>query len=203
MDGTVVSVEARPGQTLVATYQTVQLLRIADLSVMTVWTQVAEADVPKLRIGMPVWFTTLGHEGRKWEGRVRAILPGPYRAGGNKDGGQAGGNAVVFYTALFDIPNPGNELRPDMSAQTFFVTRQAANVLNVPVSATFPASGEADADQVSVRILTEDGAPQTRTIRIGVRTRFRAEVVEGLAEDERIVTGEKLQEDGMKIRFSL
>lgn len=41
MAGTVVSVEAREGQTLNATYQTPNILRIADLSAMTVWTEVS------------------------------------------------------------------------------------------------------------------------------------------------------------------
>src|SRR5690606_945045 len=68
--GTVVALEARPGQTLNATYQTPTLLRIADLSAMTVWTQVSEADVPRLRVGMEAVFTTLAQDGRQWRGSV-------------------------------------------------------------------------------------------------------------------------------------
>src|SRR5690606_17656631 len=41
MGGTVISVAAREGQTLNATYQTPSILRIADLSGMTVWTDVS------------------------------------------------------------------------------------------------------------------------------------------------------------------
>jgi macrolide-specific efflux system membrane fusion protein len=54
MDGTVVNVEAREGRTLNATYRRPAILRIADLSVMTVWTEVSEAEVRKVRAGMPV-----------------------------------------------------------------------------------------------------------------------------------------------------
>ncbi|MDR0672544.1 MAG: efflux RND transporter periplasmic adaptor subunit [Zoogloeaceae bacterium] len=60
IDGTVVTLDAREGQTLNATYQTPNLLRIADLSRMTAWTEVSEADVGRIRVGMPVYFTTLG-----------------------------------------------------------------------------------------------------------------------------------------------
>lgn len=56
MDGTVVTLEAREGQTLNATYQTPSVLRIADLTRMTVWASVSEADVGRVRAGMPVWF---------------------------------------------------------------------------------------------------------------------------------------------------
>src|SRR5690606_33018352 len=58
MGGTVVSVDAKEGQTLNANYDTPLILQIADLDTMTVWTDVSEADVVKLREGMPLWFTT-------------------------------------------------------------------------------------------------------------------------------------------------
>src|SRR3546814_6610736 len=77
MDGTVVSVIARQGQTLNANQQAPIILRIADLDTMTVWTQVSEADIGKLEIGMDAYFTTLGYADRRWEGRLRQILPTP------------------------------------------------------------------------------------------------------------------------------
>ncbi|QRG05730.1 efflux RND transporter periplasmic adaptor subunit [Xanthobacter dioxanivorans] len=198
MAGTVVSVEARQGQTLVATYQTPQLVRIADLSVMTVWTQVAEADVPRLKPGMPVWFTTLGHPDRRWESRVRQILPGPSQPGAGGTSGGAG-SGVVLYTAVFDVPNPEGELRPQMSAQTFFITARAENALVVPMAALVPAEG--GGDRFTVRVSGKDGI-STRAVRIGVRTRFQAQVLEGLAEGERVVTGERAEEERSAIRFT-
>lgn len=201
MAGTVVSVEARQGQTLVATYQTPQLLRIADLSVMTVWTQVAEADVPKLKPGMPVWFTTLGHPERRWESRVRQILPGPSTSGSaGASGGTTASSGVVFYTALFDVPNPEGELRPQMSAQTFFVTAGARGVLVVPTAALTPVEGEADV--FTARVPSAEGRPETRRLRVGVRTRFKAEVLEGLKEDEHVIVGERNEEVRTAIRFT-
>lgn len=196
MSGTVVAVEARQGQTLVATYQTPQLLRIADLSVMTVWTQVAEADVPRLKAGMPVWFSTLGHPGRRWESHVRQILPGP--GGSGSSGGI--GNGVVFYTAVFDVPNPEGDLRPQMSAQTFFVTARADDVLVVPVAALQPVEGRADA--FTVRVLGSDGVPRLRPVTIGVHTRFKAEVREGLAAGEQVIVGEREEEGRSNIRLT-
>lgn len=205
MAGTVVSLEARQGQTLVATYQPAQLLRIADLAVMTVWTQVAEADVARIRVGMPVWFTTLGHPEQRRESVVRQILPSPSRSlggGAPPGGGGAGsgmGNGVVLYTALFDVPNPDGDLRPQMSAQTFFVIARAVNAVIAPVAAL----GEPDGapDRVTVRVLGPGGVT-TRAVRVGVRTRFEAEILEGLAEGERVVTGEKPEDERSAIRFT-
>jgi hypothetical protein len=57
--GIVTNVDVKEGQTLNATYQTPTVLRIADVSRMTVWADVAEADIGRVRVGMPLRFTTL------------------------------------------------------------------------------------------------------------------------------------------------
>lgn len=133
--GTVVSITAREGQTLNANQVAPIILRIADLSSMTVWTQVSEADVPKLREGMDAYFSTLGNPDRRWRGTLRQILPTPELV-----------NNVVLYTALFDVDNPDGELKTQMSAQVFFVVGQALDVVTVPVAALHayvPPEGEA------------------------------------------------------------
>lgn len=124
MAGTVVSVTARQGQTLNTNQQAPTLLRIADLSVMTVQTQVSEADVSKLRTGMPVYFTTLGGQGRRWYGELNKIEPTPTVT-----------NNVVLYNAQFEVPNHNRSLMTQMTAQVFFVVADAKDVLVVPMSA--------------------------------------------------------------------
>jgi len=122
--GTVVSIDKKEGQTLNANQQTPIILRIADLSTMTVEAGVSEADVTKLTVGMDVYFTTLGSGGRRWYGTLRQILPTPVIT-----------NSVVLYTALFDADNSDSTLFSNMTAQIFFVTSSARNVLKVPVGA--------------------------------------------------------------------
>jgi len=95
MAGTVVSQTTLQGQTLNSRQSTPVILQIADLSTMTVKAQVAEADVSKLRTGMPVYFTTLGMPDRKWRSTVRQILPTPETV-----------NDVILYNALIDIAIP-------------------------------------------------------------------------------------------------
>src|SRR5262249_33914715 len=111
--GTVVSIEARPGQTLIASQQAPVLLRIAALSTMTVWAQVSAADVTRLHPGMELHFTTLGHAGRKWQGTLRQLLPAPPRlTTASPTGVSQVTSNVVLYTALFDVDNSEGELRP-------------------------------------------------------------------------------------------
>lgn len=124
MDGTVVSVVAKEGQTLNANNQAPTILTIADLTVMTVEAEVSEADINKLKKNMPVYFSTLGGGKRRWESNVRQILPTPTIA-----------NNVVLYTVLFDVDNSDAALLSQMTAQVFFVTSSAENVLSVPVGA--------------------------------------------------------------------
>lgn len=124
MDGTVVSIASRQGQTLNANQTAPTIMRIADLSTMTVQTQVSEADVGKLRVGMPVYFTTLGSQGRRWYSTLDRIQPTPEVL-----------NNVVLYNALFEVPNEQRVLMTQMSTQVFFISDQAKHVLLVPVSA--------------------------------------------------------------------
>jgi macrolide-specific efflux system membrane fusion protein len=197
MAGTVVSVEAREGQTLNATYQTPNVLRIADLSSMTVWSEVSEADVRRVKPGMPVYFTTLGADQRRWHGKVRQLLPAPPtpapKAGGSEGGSapQTAASKVVVYTALFDVDNADGELMPQMTAQVAFVEASAKDAVSVPANALVPvAGGRADrTDRAMVRVLHADGSVQTRELRIGVRNRVAAQVLDGVQVGERIVTG--------------
>ncbi len=210
MAGTVVSVDAREGQTLNATYQTPNVLRIADLSTMTVWTDVSEADIARVKAGMPVSFATLGAHvaeaggglgARRWSSTVRQVLPAPPTPEGKAAGGaastQAAAAKAVAYTVLFDVDNADGALLPQMTAQARFVTAKARGAVAVPLSAVSTASaGEAGAPQV--RVLLADGRVEPRAVRIGMKSRHQAEVLEGVAEGERVVIGERPAERGMR-----
>src|SRR3989344_5299588 len=124
MAGVVVSITARQGQTINATQQAPIILRVANLSSMTVQTQVSEADIGQLRPNMDAYFTTLGNRGRRWWGKLRKVEPTPTVT-----------NNVVLYNALFDVVNDQRNLLPQMTAQVFFVAAKVENALVVPASA--------------------------------------------------------------------
>lgn len=182
MDGTIVSIDARQGQTLNTNQAAPIIMRVADLSTMTVWTQVSEADIPRLRIGMKAQFTTLGSSERRWEGTLAQVLPTPEVT-----------NNVVLYTALFDVANPKGELMTQMSAQVFFVVDEAHDVLTVPASALRDTR-----DGTMVEVRTAFGT-ETRPVEVGVRTRVLAEIRSGLEEgDVVVVSGQNTQIDGRR-----
>ena len=72
MSGTVVSAEREAGPDAERQPAAPIVVRIADLSTMTVQSQVSEADVSKLRVGQDVYFTTLGNQD---EALVRKAAP--------------------------------------------------------------------------------------------------------------------------------
>jgi macrolide-specific efflux system membrane fusion protein len=190
--GTVVSLNARQGQTLVASQQAPVILRIADLGTMTVWAQVSEADVPRVSVGMPVYFNTLGLPQRRWNAQVRQVLPTPEVV-----------NNVVLYNVLFDVANPDGALKPQMSTQVFFRVAGAENAVSIPVAALQTAvkplddmAGPADRAATSearpgraymVRVLGEGGGIEERTVTVGLQTRMQAQVTSGLAAGEQVV----------------
>jgi membrane fusion protein, macrolide-specific efflux system len=178
MAGTVVTQAAKEGQTLNANQQAPVVLRIADLSTMTVQTQVSEADVSRLRIGMPVYFTTLGDQRKRWQGTLRQVNPTPEVV-----------NNVVLYNALFDVPNPEGALMTQMTAQVFFVAGSVKDATLVPASALRrTAPGKA-----TVKVVAADGRSEEREIRVGLSNRVMAQVLAGLEPGEQVATQERPQ----------
>jgi macrolide-specific efflux system membrane fusion protein len=175
MAGTIVTKDAVEGQTLNANQTAPTIVRIANLRTMTVWAQVAEADVVKVRPGMPAYFTTLGLPERRWQGTVRQVLPTPEIV-----------NDVVLYDVLIDVDNADGVLMTEMTAQVFFVLGSAEDVPLVPYAALRPladgAAGEYTADVMTARGL------ETRVVTIGLSTRSVAQVVSGLAVGDEVVT---------------
>ncbi|MDB6060491.1 MAG: multidrug efflux system transrane protein [Verrucomicrobiaceae bacterium] len=130
MAGVVVSITARQGQTLNANQQAPIILRIADLSTMTVQTQVSEADVSRLSPNMEAYFTTLGNRGKRFYGKLYKVEPTPTVT-----------NNVVLYNALFDVLNTERRLLPQMTAQVFFVAASAQDALFIPAAAIAKSNG--------------------------------------------------------------
>lgn len=179
MDGTVVQQTARAGQTLNANQQTPTIMQLAKLDKMTVRSQTAEADIMRIKPGLPVYFTTLGSEQRRWQGNVRQILPTPEVV-----------NNVVLYNVLVDVDNGDGQLMTGMSAQVFFVLGEAKHVLMVPVNALgrrLPDKDNEKGRAYQVKVLDPAGNKlHEQLIRVGLQNRRFAEVREGLAEGDKV-----------------
>lgn len=176
MDGTVVVETTKEGMTVNANQTAPVIVQLANLDVMTVRAQVAEADVMRLKEGMDVSFTTLGNMERRWQGTVRQILPTPEII-----------NDVVLYNALVDAQNEDRQLMTGMSTQMFFDLGSASDVLTIPASALgkkLDAEACEKGQGYTVRVPSGEEELAEKEVCIGLMSRTDAEVVSGLSESE-------------------
>jgi HlyD family secretion protein len=197
-NGVVISRNVDVGQTVAASLQAPTLFLIAeDLSKMQVDTSVAEADVGKLRAGMPATFTVDAYPGERFTGAVRQIRNAPQVV-----------QNVVTYDAVIDVENAELKLKPGMTANVTFVYADKDNVVRLPNAALRfrpPATllartqsergksagqmgAPAGPDHRTVWVLRND-APQAVPIRIGLTDGTVTEVADGqLHAGDRVVT---------------
>jgi macrolide-specific efflux system membrane fusion protein len=176
MAGTVVDQIAFEGQTVNANQTAPVIVRIADLDTMTVWAQVAEADIPRIKTGMQIYFTTLGMPDRRFQAAVAQIYPTPEVV-----------NDVVLYNVLIDVPNKERLLMTSMTAQVFFVIGRAEDVTLVPMAALRPAPRGGEGAYVAR--VASGSSVETRRVEVGLTNRQFAEVRSGLAVGDRVVVG--------------
>ncbi|WP_233410134.1 efflux RND transporter periplasmic adaptor subunit [Burkholderia ambifaria] len=198
IDGAVLTLDVREGQTLNAVQQTPLLMRIADLTKMTVWSEVSEADINLIKRGMKVRFSTLAAKAPNWTSTVRDVLSSPPNPPGqqaNNPASQPPNAKAVLYPVVFDVENLHGQLLPQMSAQVFFIVDAARNVTVVPLRFLTPVPGVMNTFTAGVRV---HGVVQTRTVVLGVRNRTLGQVVSGLAPgDELVHPGEGASTEGL------
>lgn len=178
MSGTVVSRAVQEGQTINAVQSAPTIVQIANLDIMTVRADVAEADVSKLDVGMPMYFTILGLQERRWEGNVRQILPTPTTV-----------NDVVLYNVLVDIENPDRRLMNGMTTQMFFIVKQVKNLPIIPLSALIKRQPEADTnDGKAYEVLVlKNGKPEPRIVIATLEDRNKAAISKGIEAGETVL----------------
>ena len=170
VDGEVLGVVTREGQTIVSSQTAPTILVLADLDTMQVQTRISEADVQKIHPGQPLSFYVIANPDKRYVSTMGFVQPAPQ-------------DAAVYYTGTFEVPNAGRELKTSMTAQVFIQIARASNVLRVPVAALGQAL---DGDRYTITTV-EDGNTQSRTIRIGINDRQYAEVLEGLQAGDQVV----------------
>jgi macrolide-specific efflux system membrane fusion protein len=179
ISGIVVTLSARAGQMVSAAQPAAPLMRIADLSKLTVAARVAENDVTRLRGGMQANFTTPGYPRRHWSGKLRQVIP-VAAEGTGEQGKQA------FYIVLFEVNNADHELMSGMSTQVQFVVAQAQHALLLPARAL----GAVEADGLySVNLVDAQRRVSARKLKIGLRNAHEVQVLSGLAEGEQVLLG--------------
>lgn len=186
--GTVLSVVSKQGQTVNAALSTPTIVMLGDLSTMTVYAEVSEADVVHTQVGQEVYFTILGKPGQRYTSQLRDIAPAPESVVDEESSSTSSAtDLAVYYHGLFDVSNPKGDLRTYMTAHVSIVMDKASGVLIIPSAAL---SDDVEGGRHTVRVLDDSDRPHERTVLIGLDNGAEVEVQEGLQEGERVVIGE-------------
>lgn len=203
IDGVIIDRHIEVGQTVAAQFQVATLFTIAeDMAQVVVLAAIDEADMGRIRVGMPVQFSVDAHPGRAFGGTLQVLRPAPQ----NFANGQAQeGSGVVTYLAEIAADNKDRALLQGMTAQVRIVVAAHADVVRVPAAALrfdAQAGGKggamqavgaaATAEGTSVFVAPEAptpvavGALSARAVTLGLSDGAYYEVTEGLRAGERV-----------------
>ena len=191
IDGTVVALVAKEGQTVNAVQSAPTIVKLANLDVMTVSAQISEADVIKVRPGQTAYFTILGNPDKRYYGKLRTIEPAPesVQTETSQTSSSTSSNTTqaIYYNGQFEVPNTTGELRISMTAQVYLVLGEAKDALVIPSAAL----GEKGPDgSYAVQVVGKDRKPVPRKVTIGINNNATAQVLSGLQPGESVVVGE-------------
>jgi HlyD family secretion protein len=209
VDGVVVSRTVDVGQTVAASLAAPTLFTIAqDLTDMQVDTNVDEADVGRIHVGLRATFTVDAFRGQTFSGEVMQVRKAPQTV-----------QNVVTYNVVVSARNRDGRLLPGMTANVRLFVDQKDSVLKVPNAALryrppgeapeasvaagpLPAGGQGtppSVEQVRDRLvkslgLTPEQEKKLEPILQEGRDKFRALMARSPSDGERRIEGQKIRE---------
>lgn len=208
IDGIVISRNVDVGQTVAASLQAPVIFQIAnDLSKMQIDANVAEADVGGVAVDQDVEFTVDAFPSRTFQGKVVQVRNAPITV-----------QNVVTYDTVIGVSNPDQKLKPGMTANVSIVAAHRDEALKVPNGALRfrmpdqsatpapkrdPSSGggrgpgnrpggnrpERRTERTVYVLAAGASKPTAVSIKTGISDGITTEVLEGLKEGDRVVTG--------------
>lgn len=145
ISGLVTSVDVREGDIPQG-----KLLTVADDSRLVIRTSVREADVPNIKEGDRVKFTSTATGKKEFKGRVTRIAPAADSTGGQAPqvpgmpaGGEAsGGSTGVTFPVEIEVTGGKEGLLLGGSARAEIITAEEENALGVPIDAVYGDDGD-------------------------------------------------------------
>ncbi len=203
MDGIISKMSVEKGERVVGTSQMAgtEMLRIADFSQMEVLVDVNENDIIRIKQGDTAIVDVDAYPNRKFTGVVTQIANSAKNIGSSID------QVTNFEVKIFLISesysdleiNGRNPFRPGMSASVSIQTDRKDSALAIPLQAITTRSDLAsdslrktlgvNESLEQVFVIKEDNSVDVRIITTGIQDLSNIEVLSGLEEGEKIVTG--------------
>jgi macrolide-specific efflux system membrane fusion protein len=195
IDGKVVAVVTKQGQTVNANQSAPTIIKVAQLDRVTVKAEISEADVTRVKPGQRVRFTILGEPGKRFETVLRSIEPAPTSiasdstssASSSSTSSSSSSSTAIYYNGVFDVANPDHTLRISMTTEVNIILGEARGALAIPATALDKAGPDG---RYRVRVLDTDQRVVAREVRIGMNNKIDAQVLDGLREGEQVLIGE-------------
>ncbi len=156
---------------------------VVDISKLKVKLNVPEQDVFKLKAGDPVQVTTDVYPGATFAGTVATI--------------SVKGDAAHLYPVEITLPNSKQHpLKAGMLGRVAIRTSTATNALVIPKESIV------NEDTKPIVFVADNGVARERAVRLGVRSKDKVQILEGLKTGERVVSfGQRKLKDGAPISF--
>jgi len=176
VDGVVIARNIDVGQTVAASLQAPTLFQIAgDLTKMQVDTNVSEADVGRVRVGMPATFTVDAYPSQVFKGTVTSIRQAPINV-----------QNVVTYDVVISVPNADLKLFPGMTANVKILVAEHSDVIKIPNAAlryrpadVQPKGRGGSPGTQTVWVLDDNNKPKAVLVALGLSDGTYSEVTSG------------------------
>jgi HlyD family secretion protein len=150
------------------------VMTLGDIERVYVKGRVDEADIGRVRVGLPARITTESFRDRVFDGRVTRISPIGVEA-----------DNVTTFAVEVSIDNPDKILKANMTANAEIVLDTLPDSLLVPESAIiYDASRNAF---VEVADRSAPGGRRRLPVKVGVGNGSRTQILDGVREGDRIV----------------
>jgi RND family efflux transporter MFP subunit len=179
ISGVIASVATQQGETVSASSLNVPtFVTIVDLNRLEIYAYVDETDIGKIKPGLDATFTVDSFPDKDFRGKVTAIYPKATIQ-----------DNVVYYITIISIENPEGKLKPDMTVNATILLNKRENVLAVPNKSIKREGGK------KVVTVLENNKPVQKAVKTGWKDSAYTEILEGLKEGDKVVTGEATKKE--------
>jgi len=195
IDGVIIDRQIVVGQTVAAQFQVATLFTIAqNMNEVVVLAAIDEADMGRVRLGMPVTFGVDAYPGRAFAGALEALRPAPVGFGAPA-GAEGAPSGVVTYLAEIGATNGDRALWEGMTAQVHIQTEAHPQVVRVPAAALRfrPEAGAEPPERPGhpeVFVKTAGGKVVARAVQHGLTDGAYWEIVSGLEGTEEVAVAQ-------------
>ena len=117
LDGTIVSIPVKQGQTINAAMDTPTIVQIADLTQMEILIEISEGDIGNIKPGVKVTYSILADLNNVFETTLKSIDPGLTLLTNDEYTEVVDSSEAIYYYGRLIVPNEDGHLRIGMTTQ--------------------------------------------------------------------------------------